>query len=49
MPAIPAAGPAVEDGGVLGHGDPLGGRVERVEVDVLGAAVGVARARRARP
>ena len=41
--------PAVEDRGVLGDGDAVRGLVERVEVDVLGAAVGVARARRARP
>jgi threonine synthase len=33
----------VEDRGVLGHGQPPGGGVERLEVDVLGAAIGVAR------
>ena len=34
-------GPAVEDGDVLGVGDPLGGLVQRVEVDVVGAALEV--------
>ncbi len=34
--------PAVEDGDVLGHGDLMRGIVERLQVGVVGATVGVA-------
>ena len=37
--------PAVEDGDVLGHRDLVGGLVERFQVGVDGAAVGVAKLR----
>ena len=41
-PADPGGGEALEDDQVLGHRDPRGGGVERVEVDIGGAAVEVA-------
>ena len=37
----PGRGVAVEDGGVLGQGDAVGGRFQAGEVEVLGAPFGV--------
>ena len=48
-PVMPRRSPAVEHGAVLGDRDLAGGRVEGVEVDVLGAAVARRAAPRARP
>ena len=42
MPMIVDIGPAVEHGGVLGHRDPVGRDIQRLQVGVGGTAVVVA-------